>query len=293
MTHLVTPNFFDVLGVEPHLGRTFAQDEDKPGKNRVAVISYPLWQRVFGADPEAVGRKIQLDSEPYTLIGVLPRDFYSAHLFSTQPDLWVPLDLSPQSQDRRDRRLVVFGRLATGRTLGQAQASMSAIAATLAREHPETNRDWKIRVQTVHEDVVGDFRSTFVLLVSAVGFVLLIACANVASLVLTRASQRSREIAVRFALGARRRRVLRQILTENMILAGFGGTFGFVIAWWAVQPMARLIPSQAGVPFISDIRVDSDILAFTMILTLLSGIFFGLAPAWQASRWAGSRHDPA
>jgi putative ABC transport system permease protein len=267
------------------LGRTFAAGEEKPGQDRVVVISYDLWQSAFGGDEALVGRSILLDDESYTVIGILPADFYSAHFFAVQPDLWVPLSLIGEEQERRVRNLVVYGRLAPGRNLQEAQSAMDALAVNLAQQYPETNRDWAISLVPVQEDVVGNLKQTFFILLAAVGLVLLIACANVANMVLTRASERSREIALRTALGAGRGRLLRQILTESLLLAGAGGLLGILIALLGVGPMVRLIPSGAGVPFLDQVRVDSGILAFALLATLLTGVLFGLAPAWQVSRW--------
>ena len=285
LTHRVTPNYFDLIGVQAYLGRTFAQGEEMPGKDRVVVISYDLWQSAFGGDQGLVGQSVLLDDEAYTVIGILPADFYSAHFFATQPDLWVPLSLLGEEQNRRVRYLVVYGRLAPDRTLEEAQAAMDALALNLARQYPEANRDWGIQLVPVQEDVVGNLRQTFVILLAAVGLVLLIASANVANMVLTRASERVREIALRTALGAGRGRLLRQILTESLLLAGAGGLLGILFALVSVGPMTRLIPSGAGVPFLDQVEVDAGILAFASLVTLLTGVLFGLVPAWQVSRW--------
>ncbi len=285
LTHMVTANYFETLGVEPLLGRSFAAGEDQPGRDRVAMISYGLWQRVYGGDPAALGSQLELDGEEYTLVGVLDDEFYSAHLFPTQPDLWVPLSLAGEELDRRNRNLIVFARLDPGVRLSQVQASLDSVATNLAREHPESNADSTIRAEPIREDIVGSYRQTFVVLLAAVGFVLLLACANVANMILTRASQRSREIVVRRALGAGRWRLLRQLTIESLLLTGAGGALGVALASFGLQPMLTLIPSGAGIPFLDRISLDGSVLLFAFALSLATAVFFGMTPAWQISRW--------
>ncbi|HSR67303.1 MAG TPA: ABC transporter permease [Acidobacteriota bacterium] len=283
LVHEVTHNYFDLLGVQPARGRDF-QPDDEEGPARVVMVSYPLWQAAFGGDESLLGSDVELDGEMYTVIGITPQDFYAAHIFATQPGLWTPLSLAGREDDRRTRDLAVVGRLAPGRSLEEAESAMKAIAANLALEHPRTNEDWSVNVEAITDDVVGDFRQTFTLLLAAVAAVLLIACANVAGMVLTRARGRSREIALRTALGARRTRIIRQLLTESLVLAGAGGAAGLLLAWNCLGPLTRLIPQSAGVPFLEKVSLDSSVLLFTLLVSLATGIAFGLLPAFQASR---------
>ncbi|HSR51579.1 MAG TPA: ABC transporter permease [Acidobacteriota bacterium] len=283
LVHEVTHNYFDLLGVQPARGRDF-QPDDEQGPARVVMVSYGLWQAAFGGDESLVGSDIELDGEMYNVIGITPQDFYAAHIFATQPGLWTPLSLAGREDDRRTRDLAVVGRLAPGRSLQEAEAAMRAIAANLAQEYPQTNEDWSVNVEAITDDVVGDFRQTFVVLLAAVAAVLLIACANVAGMVLTRARKRSREIALRTALGARRSRIVRQLLTESLVLAGAGGAAGLLLAWFGLGPLTSMIPQGAGVPFLEKVSLDSSVLLFTLLVSLATGVAFGLLPAMQASR---------
>ncbi len=284
LTHAVTANYFDVLGSRPALGRGFVAGEDEPGRGNVVVLGYGLWQSAFAGDPAVVGRKIDLDGEPHTVVGVMGRDFYSAHIFAVQPGLFVPKAFAPLRDDHTTRDIVVYGRLAPGRTLASAQAEMSTITSSLAQEHPETNDRWGARVVPIRDLAIGPFGATGAILLAAVSLVLLIACANVANLTLARASERTREMALRVALGASRQRIVIQLLTESLILSLAGGVLGAGLAFLAAEPLARLIPPQAGVPFLDRIAVDGWVLGFTFLLSVASGLVFGLFPAREAAR---------
>ncbi len=284
LTHAVSANYFDVLGSRPALGRGFLPGEDEPGKGQVVVLGYGIWQDVFAADPSVVGRKIDLDGEPYTVVGVMGPEFYSAHIFAVQPGLFVPKAFSLIRDDHATRDIVVYGRIKAGEDVSTAQAEMTAIAKSLSAEHPETNDRWGAIVLPIRELAIGSFGATGFILLAAVSLVLLIACANVANLTLSRASERSREMALRVALGADRRAIVTQLLTESLLLSIVGGTLGALLAFFAADPLARLIPAQAGVPFLDRVGVDGTVLGFSLLLSVLSGLLFGLFPAREATR---------
>jgi putative ABC transport system permease protein len=206
LVHAVTADYFDVLGVRPLLGRTFAPGEDGAGKDDVVILSYGMWQASFGGDPRVVGRKVTLDERRYTVIGVMRPDLWSAHLFAVQPGLWVPSPFESLRNERRNREIMVYGRLRPGQTVAAAQSAMAEVAARLAERYPSTNARWSVTLVPLREYAVGAFSATGGILMAAVGLVLLIACANVANLTLTRASERVQEVAMRTALGASRSR---------------------------------------------------------------------------------------
>ena len=287
LVHEVTANYFDVLQAPPALGRGFLPGEDASGQAQVAVLGYGLWQSAFGGDPGVVGRKVDLDGVPHTVVGVMGRDFFSAHLFSNvQPGIFVPKAFGLLRDEHATRDVLVYGRLAPGETLQSAQAEMTAVAASLAQEHPQTNDRWSVAVVPIREVVLGQFGPASRILLAPVCLVLLIACANVANLMLTRSSERSREIALRIALGANQRRIVSELLTESLLISLAGGALGALIAWLAVDPLARLIPAQAGVPFLDRVEVDGFVLAFTLALSVISGVLCGLYPAREATRGA-------
>jgi putative ABC transport system permease protein len=278
----VSYNFFDVLGVVPSVGRSFRSDEDRAGAPRVAVISHGLWQRRFGGDRKTIGKAVALNGESYTVVGVLPQDYR----FGTQTDVFVPLGLKEDSETVRMRDnhpgIYAVARLKDGVTFGQAQEEVKTIAARLAEEYPKENAGNSVTLTPLNEYFVGDIRTSLLMLLAAVGFVLLIACANVANLLLARAASRSREIAVRKAMGASRFRIVRQLLTESLMLALVGGTVGLLLAMWGVDVLRRA--SLDLLPTTAEIGLDRTVLFFTFGVSILTGVLFGLAPALQASK---------
>lgn len=278
----LTADMFDLLGVKPTLGRTFLPGEDQPGKQHVAVLSHRLWQRRFGGDPAIVGQAITLDGESYTVIGVMPPDFRFAPFWATRAELWAPLNLAPRANDRRGASLRVFAKLKPGITREQAQAEMTAINQRIEQQYPDTKKSLGLSVDPLHEVVVGNVRPALFILLGAVAFVLLIACANVANLLMARATARQKEIAIRTALGATRSRVIRQLLTESMLLSLTGGLLGLLLALWGVRALVAFSPDN--LPRVEAIGLDSSVLRFTLLISLLTGLAFGIAPALQSSR---------
>ena len=279
----VSANLLEVLGVPALHGRTFVEGEDQPGRDRVAVLSYGLWQRRFGADPAIVGRDISVDGQSSSVVGVMPATFRFAPFWQTRSELWVPLTLTAKRTDRNGRSLRLFGRLRDGVSVARAHQEMSAIAARLEREYPESNTGISIAVRPLLDKVVSGVRATLLALMSMVTFVLLIACANVASAMLARASGRQQEVAVRLALGASPWRVVRQLLTESLLLASAGASVGFALAVWGVHWLVTMLPA-ASLPRQQDVGFDLRVFAAATIATLVAGVATGLVPAFQITR---------
>ncbi len=277
---LVSAPYFNIFGAEPLLGRTFAPDEDQPGKQHEAVLSHRVWENRFGADPGLIGRTISLDGEAYTVIGVMPPGLFDR----SWPDLWAPLAFQPTDLTRDYHWLVSFARLKPGVTLEQARQQMNSIALRIAHDYPKSNKGWGATVTRYADTMVDDdLRKTLLVLLAAVGAVLLIGCVNLANLLLVRGASREREVAIRAAMGGSRTRLVRQFLTESVLLAGLGGSVGVLVGWQLLLAMNRWIPRFL-LPAEADVRLDARVLIFAAAIAVATGILFGIAPAVHGVR---------
>ena len=289
----VSANLFRTLGVSPLLGRGFDEAEDEPGASRVAVISHALWQARFGGAPDVIGSAIELDDGRYTVVGVMPPGFsfppaidLHGRTAARRTDIWVPFGFDPAAANRGAHYMTVVGRLAPGATRAAAEAELNRIAADLAREYPATNEGWGVRVVSFERVMVGEARTALLVLLGAVGAVLLIACANVANLLLARSTGRQKEYAIRAALGAGRWPLVRQAIVESQLLALAGGTVGLLLA--VAGTRALVLAAPADVPRLDEAGVDAVVVGYALALSLLTGLLFGLAPALRT--FAGDLH---
>jgi putative ABC transport system permease protein len=284
----VSSSFFQLLAVWPEMGRAFSTEEDEPGNNRVVIVSHGLWQRRFGRDPDILGKPVTLNGNSYTVIGVMPAGFRPPGSNDLQPDtephtdLWMPQALTAEQLSKRgDYNLAVIARLKEGITLDQAQTEMNNIARRVEEQEPQT-KGFGVKVISLYEHLVGRSRPALLVMLVAVSFVLLIACANVANLLLARAASRQKEIAVRMALGATRGRIVRQLLTESLLLSTIGGAAGAQLSFWGIGLLLALSPKN--IPRLSEIGIDANVFGFTLLISIVSGVLFGLAPALYSSR---------
>ena len=280
--YMISASFFDTLGIAPVLGRTFRVDDDQVGAAPVVVLSAGFWKRKFGSSPDIIGKPITLNGTAYTIVGVIPDTF---SFYGNMRDVYTPIG-QWNDPSFRDRRISVsahaFGRLNPGVTEPQAQAEMDEIARNLAVAYPEADAGHGIKLVSMKEDQVGNVQPLLLVLLAAVGFLLLIACANVANLLLARSVARSREFAIRSALGASYPRMIRQLLTESILLSAVGGALGLLLAYGGMKTLLKALP--AALPRSGEVSLDSKVLLFTVVLSLVTGVIFGLAPALKASR---------
>jgi putative ABC transport system permease protein len=275
----VAPGFFSILRVQPLLGRTFTPDDDRPGQGHVVVLGHALWRERYGADPRVVGRNIVLDGETYSVIGVMPPAFK----FPSWAQLWTPLAWTDEKRAvRGNHNYLVIGRLKPGVDIRAAQAELSAISTRLEQLYPEDDKGWGVKIRTLREETVGDVRSSLLVLLGAVGFVLLIACANVANLVLGKILARKKEIAIRSALGATRFAILRQVLAETVLLSLAGGALGLFLASFGTTLIVKFLADR--LPRFANITLDGSVLAFTAFLALFAGVLAGLLPALRFTK---------
>jgi predicted permease len=278
----VSADFFPLLGIKPEFGRNFGLEEEEVGRDHVVLLSYALWQRRFGGDPSIVGHPLTIDGETFTIIGILPASFHFTRVLNAELDLWMPISFTAQQLTREDRSIVVYGRLKQGVSLSQAQADMDGITRRLEQQYPQTNSGWAAQVNYLQEQITKPIRPTLLILTVVVGFVLLIACANVANLLLARSTTRQKGVVIRLALGSSRSRLMRQLLIENLLLALLGGAAGLLLAYWGMNFLNAIVRDR--VPYLEKVSIDLRVLGFTLVVSFLVGVVVGLIPGLQAAR---------
>jgi putative ABC transport system permease protein len=284
---IATTNLFSLLGAQPILGRTFVPDDGKEGEPEPVVLGYSLWQRRFGGDRGVIGRKLTINNQPATVVGVMPAEFgwyiQNGSMTNKPAEIWAPWQVSNETRKRQGRFARAVARLKPGVTVAQAQAEMNTIGARLEKAYPEFNTNWGVTVVPLRTQFTGDIRKPLLILLGAVALVLLIACANVANLLLARAASRKKEISLRAGLGASRMRIARQLLTESVLLSSLGGMLGLLLAWWGTRALIALSPPS--LLDLRDVKVNLPVLGFTLGVSLLTGLVFGLVPALEAARF--------
>src|SRR5262245_24552076 len=280
----VSVELFPMLGANPLLGRNFLPYEGRPGGNRAVIINFALWQRRFGGDPNLVGKSLTLNGAIYTVVGIMPAKFQfpiQGQFPIPVSEIWAPLAIDHDQVNRGDRDLFTIGRLQSGVSIEEAQAEMATIAQRMAEQYPDSNRGMGVHIVGYHQQLTGNLRAALLILLGSVVFVLLIACANVANLLLARAATRRRELAIRTALGAGRSRMMRQLLTESVLLSLLGGALGLALALCSFNAIVAALPAH--MPRAAEIQIDRQVLVFTFAIAVMTGVIFGLVPALQAS----------
>ena len=279
---VVTTNLFSTLGVQPAIGHAFVAEDEKPDSQRTVIVSHGLWQHRFGSDPEFIGKTLTLNGNPVVVVGIMPPAFDLEFPITRQVDMWMPMRIAASNSDRQSHYLYVLGRLKRGVTLEQAQAGMNVLASQLQQQYPKTNSGRGANIVSLHQQLVGKVQPYLRLLFAAVGFVLLIACANVASLMLARVTARHKEVAIRMAIGASRWRVVRQLLIESILLSSVSGLAGLLIAYWGTDLLVAMAPTE--VPRLGEVGLRAPVFAWTLGVSMITGVLFGLAPALGASK---------
>jgi len=279
---VVTTNLFSTLGVQPAIGHAFVAEDEKPDSQRTVIVSHGLWQHRFGSDPEFIGKTLTLNGNPVVVVGIMPPAFDLEFPITRQVDMWMPMRIAASNSDRQSHYLYVLGRLKRGVTLEQAQAGMNVLASQLQQQYPKTNSGRGANIVSLHQQLVGKVQPYLRLLFAAVGFVLLIACANVASLMLARVTARHKEVAIRMAIGASRWRVVRQLLIESILLSSVSGLAGLLIAYWGTDLLVAMAPTE--VPRLGEVGLRAPVFVWTLAVSMINGLVFGLAPALGASK---------